>query len=97
MTNGTDVELDGQGNGETSKIFAGQSSWRVVEKLPFKFLPGRNQSMPGKNNWEAGGVQHPGLDELEQAGFVLGASGLGNAEEASRPAGESGFQPRVGS
>src|SRR3989442_10261355 len=56
--------------------FAGQSSWRVREKLSFKFLPGVNEVVAGDDGLEARGIQRAGLDELQQAGFVLGASSL---------------------
>jgi hypothetical protein len=44
--------------------------------LSFKFLPGVNQSMAGKDGLKACGIQRARLDEFKQSGLVLGAPSL---------------------
>jgi len=44
--------------------------------LSFKFVPGVKEAVPGEDRLKARGIQRPGLDELKQARFVLGAPGL---------------------
>ena len=48
----------------------------VFEELPFKFLPLREESVPTDDLLKTPHVENRRLDELKEAGLVLGASSL---------------------
>ena len=54
----------------------GRSSWRVAQELLLKPLPCVRQLVPGEEVLKLFCIQHARFNELQQAGFIFGASGL---------------------